>query len=43
MGLALRYIHPVSRVMDYDRNGPRPHRLELVAGRDRMGFNQLVG
>ncbi len=41
-GCALRYIHPCSRVTDYDIHGPQPHRLELVAGEDKLQFNQMV-
>lgn len=41
LGMALRYISPLSRVMDYDSNGPQPHEVELVVGEDRLGFNRL--
>ena len=41
LGLAIRYIPPLTRVTDYDRHGPQPHVLPVVAGTDRLGFNRL--
>lgn len=40
LGLALRYIAPITRVTDYDGHGPQPHVCRLVAGTDRLGFNR---
>lgn len=40
LGLALRYIAPITRVTDYDSAGPQPHVCRLVAGSDRLGFNR---
>jgi len=40
IGLVMRYIHPLCRVLEYNKNGPQPHTLRLVAGQDRMGFNR---
>ena len=42
LGLALRYISPVTRVTGYDDHGPQPHLLPVVAGTDRLGFNRLL-
>jgi len=41
MGLVMRFIHPICRVLEYNQNGPQPHTLRLVAGQDRMEFNRL--
>lgn len=41
LGLAIRYISPVTRVTDYDGHGPQPHRMPVVAGSDRLGFNRI--
>lgn len=42
LGLALRYIPPLTRVTGYDHHGPQPHVLSLLAGSDRLGFNLLA-